>query len=198
MTRNGDPPVPPPRFSAQLDLDGVPCLVVGGGVVATRRVRRLLESGAVVTVIAPEATEQLRSAGVTHHARPYEDGEVTSYRLVVAATDDADVNARVQRDAELAGVWCNRADQPGGGALAFPAVARTGRVGIAVSTEGASPMLAQWATRRIIHTLDPTVASLADLLADERAESTESGAELDRLVRNGRVEQALDLVRDDE
>ena len=159
--------MPPPRFPAQLDLDGVPCLVVGGGVVATRRAQRLLESGAVVTVIAPEATEQLRSAGLTHHARPYEDGEVTSYRLVVAATDDPDVNARVQRDAELAGVWCDRADQPGGGAPAFPAVA-TARVGIAVSTEGASPMLAQWATRRIIHTLDPTVASLGDLLADRR------------------------------
>ncbi len=69
---------------------------------------------------------------------------------------------------------------------------------IAVSTEGASPMLAQWATRRIVHTLDPTVASLADLLADQRAEGTESGAEIDRPVGNGQVEHALDLRRDDE
>jgi precorrin-2 dehydrogenase/sirohydrochlorin ferrochelatase len=198
MTSDGDPPATPPRFSAQLDLDGAPCLVVGGGVVATRRALRLLESGAVVTVIAPDATEQLRRADLTHHARFYEDGEAASYRLVVAATDDADVNARVQRDAELAGAWCNRADQSGGGALAFPAVPRTGRVGIAVSTEGASPMLAQWATRRIVHTLDPTVASLADLLADRRAEAIESGAEVDRPVGNGQVGHALDLRRDDE
>lgn len=173
-------------------------MVVGGGAVATRRAHRLLDSGAIVTVIAPRATEQLRRADLTYDARPYEDGEAGSYRLVVAATDDPGVNARVQRDAEVAGVWCNRVDQPGGGALAFPAVARRGRVGIAVSTEGASPMLAQWATRRIIHTLDPTVASLADLLADERSEPTESGSQLDRLVRNGQVEEALDLLREDE
>ncbi len=186
--------MPPPRFSAQLDLEGAPCLVVGGGAVAVRRTRRLLESGAVVTVVAPDVSPQLPRADLTHHARPYEDGEAASYRLVVAATDDPRVNARVQRDAEQAGVWCNRADEPGGGALAFPAVARSGRVGIAVSTEGASPMLAQWATRRIVHTLDPTVASLADLLADQRVESSEGGAELDRLVRDGRVEEALDLL----
>ncbi len=198
MTSDGDPQLSPPRLSAQLDLDGAPCLVVGGGAVATRRSQRLRESGADVTVVAPEATEELRRADVTHHARTYQDGEAASYRLVVAATDDAEVNARVQRDAEAAGVWCNRADQPGGGALAFPAVARTGRVGIAVSTEGASPMLAQWATRRIVHTLDPTVASLADLLADERTDPSADGAELDRLVRDGRVDEALDLLRDDE
>jgi siroheme synthase-like protein len=198
MTSDGNPPVSPPRFSAQLDVDRAPCLVVGGGTVATRRAHRLLASGAIVTVIAPRASAELQQADLTYHARPYQDGEAGSYRLVVAATDDSDVNARVQRDAAAAGVWCNRVDQPGGGSLAFPAVARSGRLGIAVSTEGASPMLAQWATRRIIHTLDPTVASLADLLADQRAEPTEGGSELDRLVRNGRVEEALDRLRDDE
>ncbi len=195
-----DPSAPPPRFSAQLDVTGKACLVVGGGAVATRRAERLVESGARVTVVAPEATEAIRRADVTHHARPYRAGEAVDYRLVVAATDDAEVNALVQQDAERAGVWCNRADQPGGGSLAFPAVARRGRVGVAVSTEGASPMLAQWATRRIIQTLDPTVISLADLLAAERAGNAVAteGDHLARLVGEGKIEEALDRLRDGE
>ena len=100
-------------FPVTLRLSGRPVLVVGGGGVATRKVRALVDAGARVTVVAPEVTAELAAIpGVAVHRRGYERGEVDAYRLVVTATDRRDVNQAVFDDAEAAGVWCNSADDP--------------------------------------------------------------------------------------
>ena len=74
-------------YPAQLRLDGLRCLVVGAGAVAARKVEALLAAGAVVSVVAPEAVDELAtSVLVRWHERTYVRGEVASYRLAVAAT----------------------------------------------------------------------------------------------------------------
>ncbi len=141
MTTHAEPDGPPPYYPVLLDLRDAPCLVVGGGAVACRKAAGLCAAGARVTVVAP-AVGPL-PAEVTVHRRPYAPDDLAGARLVVAATDDPAVNARVAQDARARGVWVNVADDPDAGDLVLPAVAARGALRIAVSTGGASPALAR-------------------------------------------------------
>src|SRR3954465_4766508 len=99
-------PVDGPQYPVLLDLRGRPCLVVGGGRVALGKVRGLLAVDADVTVVAPDVDEELAGLeAVTVVRRPYEPGDLDGKRLVLTATDDADVNRRVFVDAEARGIW---------------------------------------------------------------------------------------------
>jgi siroheme synthase (precorrin-2 oxidase/ferrochelatase) len=128
-----------------LNLDGERCLVVGAGAVVRRKAAALEAAGARVTVIAPELN------------RPFRSGDSAGQRLVVAATPDRDMNDAIEADAHQHGAWCNRADRPDGGDLAFAAVHRSGDVTVGVSTGGADPTRAVRVRDRI-----------AALLGDER------------------------------
>ena len=179
--------IDPPLYPVSLILADRPCLVVGGGRIGARKIAGLLEAGAAVTVVAPEAhtalgllaaeglLERSDLPPLTVHLRPYEEGEAASYRLVVTATGDPAVDGAVHRDAEAAGVWVNAADDPEHSSFVLPAVARDGPVTVAVSTGGSSPALAGWLRRRLAAGLGPGVAALAVLLDEARAAIHERG-----------------------
>jgi siroheme synthase-like protein len=133
--------IPPPYFPVFLDLRGKRCVVVGGGAVARRKVAALLEAGAAVTVIAPSATGM--PDGVDIIARPFMPEDLAGAWLVIAATDDAEVNARVAREAEARHILVNVVDMPELCTMILPAVVRRGALRIAISTAGASPTLAR-------------------------------------------------------
>src|SRR5579864_4218018 len=105
-----DPIQPPTLYPVVLDVSGRPCLVVGGGPVATRKARALVECGGVVTVIAqsigPEM-EVLAPVLARVEQRAYRPGDAGGFRLVVTATGDPDVDGAVFEDAESAGIWVN-------------------------------------------------------------------------------------------
>src|ERR1700688_483820 len=113
-----------PIYPVGLVVTGRPCLVVGGGRVAARKIGGLLACGAAVTVVAPEVPEAIREPADTGaiaaidespldvQIRPYRSGEAADYLLVVAATGDPAVDDAVQRDAAAAGIWVNVADDP--------------------------------------------------------------------------------------
>src|SRR5262245_19988958 len=98
------------------DLAQRAVLVVGGGAVAERRVTLLLEAKAAVTVVAPELTPRLTELAAEgaciHFAKGYSDDALDAYWLVVAATDDRSVNARVAAAALAAKRFCNVVDDP--------------------------------------------------------------------------------------
>src|SRR5688500_2818050 len=98
-------PVDEPGYPVNLLLAGRPVLVVGGGNVAAGKVQGLLDARAVVHVVALEIGDAIRALPVTWDERPYERGEVTGYRYVVAATDDPAVNRAVFDDGEAAGIF---------------------------------------------------------------------------------------------
>ena len=125
-----------------LNLDGVPCLVVGAGAVGARKAASLRAAGAEVTVVAPERN------------RPFRSGDSAGYRLVVAATNDPTVNDAVEADAHAHGAWCNRADRPDGGDLAFAATYRFAGVVIGVTTLGRDPAAAVAVRDRIAALLE--------------------------------------------
>jgi uroporphyrin-III C-methyltransferase / precorrin-2 dehydrogenase / sirohydrochlorin ferrochelatase len=125
---------PVPMYPLALDLAGRLVVVVGGGTVATRRARALVDAGADVQVVAPAVTAELAGLDVTVHRRGYAAGDLAGAWLVHAATDDAAVNAEVSADAETLRIWCIRADDAAASTARTPAVARAGEVTVTVTS----------------------------------------------------------------
>ena len=186
-----------PTYAVNLVLSGQRCLVVGGGRIAARKAAGLLEAGARVVVVAPDAAAPLRDDDrVQWYARPYQRGEVAAYRLAIAATGDPDVDGQVYRDAEAAGVLVNSADDPEHCRFTLPAVARRGDIQLTASTNGRSPALATWLRRRLEEVIDDDVLALLGLLADVRAELHRDGQTSDIAGWQEALDDGLlDLVR---
>jgi len=132
-------------YPVTLEVKDRRCLVVGGGGVALRKVRGLIAEGARVTVIAPEVVDPLAAIAnrgeVVLEQREYDGDADRSWALIFAATDDRETNARVFRDAEEAGVWCNVADDPELCSFHLPARVRRGPLQIAVGSAGEAPFV---------------------------------------------------------
>lgn len=201
-------PVEVPPYPVNLLVAGRRVLVVGGGAVAAEKAAGLLAAGAVVHVVATEVGDQVRALGVTWDERPYEPGEVASYRLGVACTDDPATNRVVFDDGEAAGVWVNAADDPAHCSYTLPARLDRGRLLVTVSTSGHSPALAGWLRDRLGDQLGPEYDALIGLLAEARAELAAAGrptlgadwrSGLDSgmldLVQAGRLDEARMLLR---
>ncbi len=171
------------QYPVNLVLDGRSCLVVGGGRVALRKVEGLLACGARVTVVAPAVDPGLgRLPGVTVVERGWQPDDLDGTWLVIAATDDPEVNGAVFREGERRGVWVNGADDPANCSFTLPSVVRRGDLQVTVSTGGRSPALATWLRRRLEGEIGPEYAVLLDLLATER----------DGLKAAGRSTEGLD------
>lgn len=128
------------KYPLFLDLTNRLVLVVGGGKVATRRLPRLIESGADVLLVAPTITEKVSSlldSGQVHwHSRRYEAGDLEGAMFALACTDDLEVNSAVALDAQARGIWCARADDAAASAAWVPAAGTIDSVTVAVSAGG--------------------------------------------------------------
>ena len=159
-----------------LEMKDRPCVVVGGGAVAERKVEGLLAAGARVTVISPELTPALaalkKEGRLRHIARPYRKGDLDGCEMAVAATDDGAVNAQVAREGRPASgrIWVNAVDDPPNCDFILPSVIRRGDIVIAVSTGGASPALARRLREELEAFLSEDYGPLAELLQEVRQE----------------------------
>lgn len=186
-------PVDAPLFPVGLVVAGRPCLVVGGGRVAARKVDGLLACGARVTVIAPEIDDAIAARPeVTILRRGYRRGDVRGFRLAIAATGNAEVSAAVFDDGEAAGVWVNAADDPPNCSFTLPAILRRGPVTVAVATGGHSPALAAWLRDRLAAELDEGVGDLALELSSRRDAMHAAGAATEGVDWNPVIERLLD------
>ena len=162
-----------------LEMKDRPCVVVGGGAVAERKVEGLLASGARLTVISPELTPilaALREEGRLHHiARPYREGDLEGCEVAVVATDDGAANTEVAREGRRRRVWVNAVDDPANCDFILPSVIRRGDVVIAASTGGASPALARRLREELEAFLSDEYAPLAELLREVRQELRSRG-----------------------
>ena len=156
-----------------VDLREQSCLVVGGGTVAARKVDALLTVGARVTVVAPALAAPLAAlaAGgrLEHHARDFTDADVDGCLLVVSATDDHAVNARVAAAARAAGRLVNVVDDTALSGAIFPSIVRRGQLTVAVSSGGAAPVLARLVRARIETMLSHSLGELTALAARWRS-----------------------------
>jgi siroheme synthase-like protein len=162
-----------PFYIACLKLTGRRCLVVGGGDIGLEKVEGLLACDADVTLVAPVAhprLEDLAAEGSIHwEKRPYGGAEdLEEVFMVIAATDDTDVNIAVFDDAEKRAMLVNVVDVPPLCNFILPAIVRTGPLAIAISTAGASPALAKRMKRQVSELFGEEYARLAVILNDAR------------------------------
>jgi len=130
-------------YPVMLSLEDNPCLVVGGGRVALRKVKGLLSEGAMVTVVAPKAEEELEAMAemeaIRLERRPYRTGETAGYFLIMAATNDNRVNRQVFQDAKDCGIWVNVADDPKLCTFYLPARMKRGPMQLVIASTGLAP-----------------------------------------------------------
>ena len=155
-----------------LDLRGKPCLLVGGGEIARRKLELLLRAGAAVEIVAPrlaDATEALVEAhGIPVQRRPFAPADVAARFLVIAATDDAAVNRSVFAAGSAAHTLVNSVDQPAISNAIFPALIDRSPVLVAISTGGSSPTLARLVRSWIEARLPARLGALADFIGARR------------------------------
>ncbi|WP_347861133.1 NAD(P)-binding protein [Salimicrobium sp. PL1-032A] len=154
-----------------VDIEGREAVVVGGGPVAERRVRTLLEARANLTVVSPELTSSLKEMDIIWKRKTFDHGDLENAFLVVAATGDDRVDQEVKRaggDVPLLNVAGHREV----GNIQFPASLTRGRLSIAVTTGGASPALASSLRNSIEEGFDEDYASYVDFLYRCRVEIT--------------------------
>lgn len=162
-------------YPVMLDLESKPCLIVGGGRVAERKARALMEAGASVTVVSPQVTPQLEAWAdeglIRTQKNVYTIGlaVMAEARLVFAATGDATVNAQVCAEAEALGKLVNSADDAEAGGFIVPATLRRGRLTLSISTAGASPALAAKVCRQLEDTFGEEYAHYLELLHELRS-----------------------------
>jgi precorrin-2 dehydrogenase/sirohydrochlorin ferrochelatase len=143
-------------------------VVVGGGSVAERKVRNLLECGASLKVISPRLTGALQKlaegATIGYLPRGYEVGDLHGAFLVIAASNDPEVNSKVWREASELGILANVADKPEECNFILPSVLRRGGLVLAVGTGGASPALARKLRSDLEGRFGPEYATLVSLM----------------------------------
>jgi siroheme synthase-like protein len=149
-------------------------LVVGGGEVALRRVRGLLDAGARPEIVAPEVHPELRALIDEHHLgwqrREFLAGDTAEHDMVFAATDSPAVNAHVGREAAGAGSLFNLADDAAHSRFHVPATIRHDDVVVAFSTGAASPLLARLVRERLETVATAGLGRAAQRLAAVRKE----------------------------
>jgi precorrin-2 dehydrogenase/sirohydrochlorin ferrochelatase len=157
-----------------VDVSRVGVLVVGGGEVALRKVRALVDAGAWPQVVSPELHPELRGVmeehGLVWHPRRYEGMDLRDFTLVFAATDSAEVNRAVADDAEEAGALVNIADDGDASTFHVPAAIRRDDVTVTFSTGGASPLLARRLRERLEAVVTPGLGRVAGRLSALRDE----------------------------
>jgi siroheme synthase-like protein len=163
-----------PYYPMLLNISGRRCVVVGGGRVALRKVRALLEHGAIIEVISPdlcpELAEMTEPGEIRTTRRNYRPGDLKNAFIAIAATDNSDMNRRIAKEARSGAVLVNVADDPESSDFIVPSYARRGGVTIAVATAGQSPALARKIRTRLEQEHGSEYASLVHLIGEVRAE----------------------------
>jgi precorrin-2 dehydrogenase/sirohydrochlorin ferrochelatase len=155
-------------YPVNLDIQNRNCLVVGGGSVGTRKVTTLVNCGALVTVVSPEATDRLlemaASGSIELKKRVFRPSDLDGIFLVVGATDDEELNREIHTNAERLGILCNIADRPEACNFILPSIVNRGDLIIAISTSGKSPAFAKKLRKELEKKFGNEYAGLLELM----------------------------------
>ena len=160
-----------PLFPIFINLEGRRVLIAGGGHVALRKAERLSPYGADIFAVAPEFIPGFAGIpGVTLLERRFEPGDIEGAALVVAATDDGELNAAVSELCRWENVPVNVVDDIEKCSFVFPSLVRRGELSVGISTGGASPSAAQYVRRGVEQLVPEGFEGILDFLSAHRAE----------------------------
>jgi len=183
----------PSYYPVFLSINGKKCVVVGGGQVALRKVKVLLDYGADVKVISPDLCPELNRLAedrkIDVQRKLYQPGDLKGALIVIAATDEHAINLEVVKEAKGTGILVNVVDDPGNSDFIVPSCLRRGDITVAVSTAGRSPALARKIRSRMEKDLGNEYAVLVQLIDEVRMEIKSRGIK----VNSEDWQKALDL-----
>lgn len=199
-------------YPVNLLVAGRRCVVVGGGRIAARKIAALLEAGAVVHVVAPELSPEVRAwqaaGALTADERAFRPDDLDGAWLATTATPDPTVNRAVFDAGEERRIFVNAADDPEHCSFTLMSVVRQGDLVVTIGTGGRSPALATYLKDHVASEMGPEWGVLLDLLSEERERLRAAGTSSETLdwrraldsgmldlIRTGRVAQAKELLR---
>ena len=166
-------------FPIFFNLQEKSCVVVGGGLVAERKIQNLRKAGAMVKVVSPRLTVGLNRLKeenkIRHISRPYRSGDLKSAYLAVAATNERRTNEKVFREASTLRIPINTVDDPVHCTFIVPAVITRGDILIAISTGGQSPALAKALRKKLQQEIGPEYPVLLKMIGAIRKKITPFG-----------------------
>jgi precorrin-2 dehydrogenase/sirohydrochlorin ferrochelatase len=174
-----------------MKMTGKSVLVLGAGRIGVGKAALLVQAGARVTMIARAQLAPLPEGLASYEARDYRRGDLAGYALVISATGDPATNDLVVNEARDEGIWLNVVDDPERSDFYFTAVHRDGEVLVSVSTEGASPALAQVIRSLIRERLPSHLSSVARQLRLERAALHTAGTSTEGVDWKPRIRELL-------
>jgi precorrin-2 dehydrogenase/sirohydrochlorin ferrochelatase len=161
-------------FPVNLNLRDRKCLVVGGGRVAERKVKSLLQCGAEIWVVSPELTGELEKlaeeGAISFVSRHYVAEDLDGCFLVISAADDREANFSVADDCFARNIPVNVVDDPARCSFTVPSILRRGSLCVAVSTEGNSPLLAKKIREELENLFGPEYAEFLELMGNVRSQ----------------------------
>ena len=194
----------PSYYPLFLKVAGKRCMVIGGGEVALRKAMTLLDNGASVEVISPDLCTGLNRLAETGEIavqrKLYHPGDLKGALIVIAATDDHNINLEVVKEANRTGILVNVVDDPSNSDFIVPSCLRRGDITIAVSTAGRSPALARKIRARLEKDLEEEYAALALLVDEVRTEVKSQGIKVnsDDWQRVLDLDLLIDLLKKDD
>ncbi len=196
-----------------LNLTDRRCVIIGGGQIAEGKITKLLDSGAKISVISPDATQAIQAMAergdIEFASRKYQAGDLNGAFLAIAATNDRAVNQEIFEEAEKLGILLNVVDDPPRCSFIAPSIVQRGPVTVAISTGGTSPALA----RKLRETLDgssalgwadaTSVVSKARQIIKDKQVAVDPQrwqccmtSEILRLAKSGHEDEALEKMLD--
>lgn len=185
-----------------LDIKDKNCLVVGGGAVGARKALTLEKCGARVKVISDRFSAEFKSLDKTFTCleKKYEKDDLKGMFLVFAATNNADLNQEIKRDASKLNIICNVADAPDESDFILPSIVERGDLVVAVSTSGSSPAMAKKIRQELEVYFGPEYEKFLLLMGNIRKKLLSSGHAPDehKKIFHALIERGgLELIRED-
>ena len=156
-------------FPFFVEIKDEKCLVVGGGIVALRKIEKLLPFGVKITVVSPVFCPEIEAMeGITRISRTFEKNDVKGVRFVIGATDDEGVNWEISTLCRERNIPVNIVDDPKKCTFFFPALVKQGEFVAGFSTGGGSPLAAQYIRRKVEDTVPAGFDKVVEVLSSVR------------------------------
>ncbi len=161
-----------PLLPVFMKMEGRSCLLIGGGRIALEKIRVLLDCGAAIRAVAPEVLDEVKRLAhqgkITLREKEYSEADLEGVSVVIAATNDPELNHRVYAEATARGQFVNVVDDPEYCDFYFGSIVRRGALQVAISTTGESPAFAQQLRQEIDEALPADTGSWLARLGELR------------------------------